>query len=194
MWNPFKSYEKAEELKKDLNASLKDFEQILKSKGVGDLKLQLELFQVAFEKRFKAVRTRLSVMSRRKANTTNREHFVEVVVLYIEEFSELFQRYFEENNTEHMAQSLALFLGAIRYGIIDYHFIGQEEIGIDSNAAVSIKVSIAKVIETLGKKTKLPTLVNIQARLQEMLNDKKLVTTRLTVTTQLFRDIVNELF
>ena len=193
MWNPLRSYAYAQELGADLTASLKDFEQILKSAGVRDIKPQLELFQVAFELRFKAVRTRLSGLSSRRAITANREIFVETVTLYIEESADLFQRYFEENKIEYLAQSLALLLASIRYGVIDYHFIGTEYAGIDSDAAAKIKRSIARIIEILRRKTKLTTLANIQARLEEMLNDKKLFTTRQTVTRRLFQDIVYEL-
>ena len=191
--HPFRTFGYAQELGRNLTASLKDFEQILKSRGVDDTKTQLEIFQAAFDRRYKAVRARLSQMSMRRADTENREYFVEVVVLYFEGSSDSFEKYFEENNTEDIAQSLAYFLGSIRYGVVDYHFIGAEEVGIDSRAAAKIKQSVAKIIAILRKKTGLTTLTNIQARLNEMLNDKKLFTTRQTRTTQLFRDIIYEI-
>ncbi|MBI2657080.1 hypothetical protein HYX08_00110 [Candidatus Woesearchaeota archaeon] len=193
MRNPVQVFRDAGELGKDLAASLKDFEQILVSAGTRDFQSQLQLFQVAFEKRFKAVRTRLSGMSSRLASMANREMFVDTVVLYIEESADLFEEYFKENNIEHLAQSLALLLSSIRYGMIDYHFIGAEEFGIDSLAASRIKKSIIRIIKTLRERTKLTTLINIQIRLEEMLNDKKIFTTKQTATTQLFRDIIYEL-
>ena len=194
MRSPVQVYRDAEELGKDLTASLQDFEQILVSAGARDFQSQLQLFQVAFGKRFKAVRTRLSSLSSRKANTANRESFVETVVIYIEESADLFEKYFnEDNNLDHLAQSLALLLASIRYGVLDYHFIGAEEYGIDSQSASKIKNSIIRIIKVLRERTKLTTLINIQTRFEEMLNNKKIFTTRQTATTQLFRDIVYEL-
>ena len=193
MWNPFKGWQNATELSNDLTAALKDFEEILKAQGIRDYRSQLLLFEEAFGKRFKAIRVRLSALSHRKADNANRENFVETVVVYFEESADLFQKYFEENNAEHLAQSLALLLGSIRYGVIDYHFIGSELVGIDSQAASKIKDSIARIIKIFRERTRLKTLINIQKRLEEMLNDKKLFTTRQTKTTQLFKDIIYEI-
>ena len=194
MRSPFRIYSDATELGADLDASLKDFELILRSTKMGDFQSQHQLFEAAFERRFKAVTIRLSAMSNRLANMSNRELFVDTVVLYIEESADLFEKYFEENNNlNHLAQSLALLLASIRYEVLDYHFIGTEEFGVDSEPASRIKNSIIRIIKTLRKKTKLTTLINIQIRLQEMLKDKKIFTTRQTATTQLFRDIVYEL-